>query len=261
MQAVHLGNVGLGRCFASLSMTRVGSTDSENTMAINAHGALYPIAAGLHGVDGAFGWLPFGRRMTVVTLPSGSLALHSPIRMDDAGMAALDALGAVGAIIVPNPFHGADAPWYAARYPAAAALTTGGALRKISRRVPRVEAVDESWSDELTAALEWMPAAGMKVHEYAFFHPSSRTLILTDLVFNMGTECRGLARLLLRLNKAYGRFGPSRTLRWFFAGDIAELRESVAKLDRWDYDRVIMAHGRIVESEGKAMMQKAFAEW
>ena len=55
----------------------------------------------------------------------------------------------------------------------------------------------------------------------------------------------------MRINKAYGRFGPSRTLRWFFAGDIAELRESVAKLDRWDYDRVIMAHGGIVESGGK----------
>jgi hypothetical protein len=46
-----------------------------------------------------------GTRMTVIRLGDGSLLLHSPVRIDDATRAAVDALGPVGAVVAPNLHH------------------------------------------------------------------------------------------------------------------------------------------------------------
>ena len=235
--------------------------NDRNPMRVQSHGAVSRLAEGLYCVEGAFGRSPLGRRMTAVVLPSGRLALHSPIRMTPEGMGALDALGQVAAILIPNRFHWSDAPWYAERYPQAAVLAPGGAQAKLKSRLPMLSTLEDGWSGELGAGLARMPLEGSKTHEYAFFHPASRTLILTDLVFNMGAGSRGLTRILLRLNQAHGRFGPSRLLRWAFTSDKAALISSARKLAQWDYDRVIMSHGDVLELGGKAAMAAAFAEW
>ncbi|MEE8435194.1 MAG: hypothetical protein V3S64_10445 [bacterium] len=230
-------------------------------MRVQPHGALTRLAEGLYCVEGAFGRSPLGRRMTAVVLPSGRVALHSPIRMTPEGMAALDALGQVAAILIPSSFHWSDARWYTERYPQAAVLAPGGAQAKLKSRLPVLSTLEDGWNGELAAGLARMPLNGSKTHEHAFFHPASRTLILTDLVFNMGTGHGGLTRLLLRLNQAYGRFGPTRLLRWVFTSDKAALLASTRGLEQWDYDRVIMSHGDVLERGGKPAMAAAFAEW
>ncbi len=225
------------------------------------HGRLEELAAGLHCVRGTFGRSPLGRRMTVVVPPAGRLALHSPVRLDDAGMAALEALGPVGWLVAPNSFHWADVPWYAARYPEARVLAPAAAHGKLAPHVRLDGSLEDDWPPELAGTLERLPLEGMKTGEHAFFHPPSRTLILTDLVFNMGTEARGPARWLLRLNRAHGRFGPTRLLRWVFLRDAAALLASLRRLEEWDYDRVVVSHGDVLERGGKAAMAAAFADW
>lgn len=230
-------------------------------MNLQPHGALRQLAPGLHCVEGAFGRSPLGRRMTVITLPSGALALHSAIRMDEAGMAALDALGPVAAVIVPTTFHSTDAPWFAARYPAASLLAPRSSLPRLGKRLPTALPLDEGWSDDLAGALAWQQIEGARHHEAVFFHAASRTLILTDLVFNLGAEFTGLSRLLLRINGIYGRFGPSRLLRYGFVRDKAALLDSVRRMEAWDYDRIVMSHGEVLEGGGKARLREAFAPW
>ena len=56
-------------------------------------------------------------RTTVVRLSGGALWVHSPCAPTDDVCAALDALGEVRWIVVPNRFHHLQAPATAARYP------------------------------------------------------------------------------------------------------------------------------------------------
>lgn len=214
---------------------------------------------GLYCVDGSFGRSPLGRRMTVVVLPSGRLAIHSAIRMEQADMAALERLGPVGAIIVPNTLHKADAPWYAGRYPDAIVLAPRKAVARLARRMRIDGTLEDDWPAELAAALDRLALGGVRVPEAAFCHRATRTLILTDLVFNLGVQFAGLSRLLLKLDDAYGRFGPARLFRWVVLRDKAALLASLRELEQWDYDRIVMSHGDIVETDGKQRMRGAFA--
>jgi glyoxylase-like metal-dependent hydrolase (beta-lactamase superfamily II) len=95
------------------------------------------------------------------------------------------------------------------------------------------------------------------LNEVVFFHPSSRTLIATDLVFNVrGDQPWGIPSVS-RLLGVGGRFGPSRLGRWLIL-DKEAARASLGMIMRWDFDRVILAHGDIIESGGYKKGRVAF---
>jgi hypothetical protein len=86
----------------------------------------------------------------------------------------------------------------------------------------------------------------------------SRTLITTDLVFNMRQHRSLLTRWFFRLDDAYGKFGPSRLWRLLMR-DRAAARAAVDRILAWDFDRVVLAHGDVLESGGHAAFQQSFA--
>lgn len=57
----------------------------------------------------------FTRNMTIVR-DQGQLTLINPVRMDDAGLQSLDALGEVAHVLRLGPMHGMDDPFYVDRY-------------------------------------------------------------------------------------------------------------------------------------------------
>ena len=59
----------------------------------------------------------FTRNMTIVR-DQGQLTLVNPVRMDDAGLLSLQALGEVSHVLRLGPMHGMDDPFYVARYDA-----------------------------------------------------------------------------------------------------------------------------------------------
>jgi hypothetical protein len=60
-----------------------------------------------------------GSRMTVVRLAEGGLFVHSPVPLDDATRAAVDALGEVRAVVAPSLFHHLSIGEWKAAYPRA----------------------------------------------------------------------------------------------------------------------------------------------
>jgi 8-oxo-dGTP pyrophosphatase MutT (NUDIX family) len=82
--------------------------------------------------------------------------------------------------------------------------------------------------------------------------------VLTDAVFNLRDEVRGVTRTIFKLNRIYERFGPSRLFKYFFTRDWRQVRESVMRILEWDFDRVVMNHGQILESGGKEAMVCGF---
>src|ERR1700742_4164997 len=84
------------------------------------HGELREVLPGIHFVTGSLrlpGRLPlrFSRNMTVI-VEGEPLTLVNTVRLDEAGLAALDKLGKVTDVIRIAAFHGMDDPFYADRY-------------------------------------------------------------------------------------------------------------------------------------------------
>ncbi len=222
--------------------------------------ALRPLASGLWVADRP---LPLavgdiGARMTVVRLDDGGLLLHSPIKLDDATRAALDALGPVRAVVAPCLPHHFFVKPYLAQYPEARSYAAPGLPER--RKDLRFDAVlgDEApaqWRGQLD---QLVVRGAPFMNEVALLHRASRTLVLTDLVFNVPHEKRGPARLFYWLVGAAGRFGPHRVVRLGIR-DRAAARRSLDALLAWDFDRVVMSHGDVLEVGGKDRLRDAFA--
>ncbi len=217
------------------------------------------LAPGLFTIDGRWRRSPLGRRMTIVLGPQQQVAIHSAIKLEESDLTWLDGLGPVTHILVPNRMHASDASFYAERYPSAQVLVPGQIESELRRRLIRVDGLlaGKIWDGELAA---W-PLGGTRMGEVLVYHPESRTLIATDVVFNYrAADFRGLSRWLMRINGALDHFGPTRLFRRVFLRDKALFAESLRPVLELDVDRIIMSHGHVVERDGQAMLRAAFAE-
>ena len=229
-------------------------------MALFPHGPIGFLDDGLFVVEGRWKRSPFERKMTVILLASGEVAVHSAIAMDEAGMAALEAIGRPAWILVPNSLHYAEAGWYAERYPSARVLVPAAARGKLFEKIRRIDgSIDDDWPEALRGELAVVPLQGTRTGEVAFVHAPSRTLVLTDAAFHYeGDDLPWLARTFMRVNRAYGRFGPSRIFTSFVVTDREAFNASMEAVLEHDFDRVIVSHGRVLATGGKDAIRDAF---
>jgi hypothetical protein len=199
-----------------------------------------------------------GTRMTVIRLRDGSLFLHSPVPLDDDTRAALDGLGPVRAVVAPSLVHHFFVGEYGAAYPQATLYAAPGLERKRAD-VPFGAVLDDEPPAQWAGQLEQHVFRGAPImNEVVFFHAPTRTLLLTDLAFNVTRPMPGRACFFLRLVGARG-FGPHRIIR-FGVRDRDAARASLERILQWDFDRIVVTHGDVLESGGHAAMQAAF-EW
>ena len=197
-------------------------------------------------------------RMTVIRLSDGSLFLHSPVRLDAETRSALDALGPVRWVVAPSKVHHFFVPDYAPAYPDARLYAAPGLPEK--RADIRFHAVlgdeaPEAWRGQIAQHL-FRGAA--YINEVVFFHPATRTLILTDLAFNLAADQTAGARVFYWLVGAAGRFGPHRVVRLLIR-DRRAARQSVERILQWDFDRITVTHGDVLETGGRERFTAAFA--
>ena len=197
-----------------------------------------------------------GTRMTVLRLPGGGLWVHSPIRIDAQLKAEIDALGRVEHIVAPNAYHHLHAGPAAALWPAAR-VHAPGALRK-KREDLRIDAElsdvpDSAWG----GALVPIPIAGNLIHETVFVHRPTRTLINADLVENFDGSPHRPTQVYLWASGILGTVGLGRFIRLAFR-DHPAARRSVDRLLTEDFDRIVLAHGRIVPSGGREAVRNAY---
>lgn len=220
--------------------------------------ALEQLASGLWCVAAQhhyFG-MRIGARMTIVRLPSGTLWLHSPVRIDAELGARIDALGPVGHIVCPNVFHHVYAGAAQARWPAA--RTHAPAALRAKRKDLRIDAdlVDGKIPD-WEGVLDGYTIRGSIIRETVFVHEPSRTLVSSDVTENF-THCdHAFTRLVLALGGVYRQVGWSKLLRWAYK-DHPAARASIDELLTRDFDRVIVGHGEIIERDGREAIRQTF---
>ncbi|MFW6067166.1 MAG: DUF4336 domain-containing protein [Myxococcota bacterium] len=198
-----------------------------------------------------------GARMTVVRLEGGGLWVCSPVRLDEETRAAVEALGPVRCIVAPNRFHHLFLdPWLRA-YPEAERWAAPGLPAKRSD-LDFTATLDDEPPPSWRGTLDQHHVGGMPaMDEVVFFHAASRTLVVTDLLFHK-RSAQGLQKLFWRANGCYGRLAPSRVLRLLIR-ERHDLRLSVDRILEWDFDRVVVAHGDVLESGGREAVRAGFA--
>ncbi len=203
------------------------------------------------------GVVHFRGRMTVVRLESGGLLLHSVVPIDDALANELAKLGPVEHIVAPNLLHHVHLPDVAARYPDATVWGVAGLSKKRSdlRFDAIVGEAEAPWSSEFTPlSIKGMPWA----NEAVFFHHATKTLVVTDLIFNIHEVQGWITPLILRMAGAYRKPAQSRLLRMSIK-DADAASDSVERMLAWPIERVVMAHGHVLDTDAKAQLTRALA--
>ena len=209
-----------------------------------------------------FGGMDLFGRTTIIRLENGDLIVHDPCKIDDSTKAKIDEIGIVKYIIAPGSYHHLFVADFQKKYPDAETFLCPGLERK--RPDIKFEWVlgnkpDHRWEDDIDQVL----VQGTKhIWEVAFFHKPSRTLILVDLLENIGDDYGHEAGLLLRFWwKGIFRMwnnpkaAPEYQMGW---GNRGIVKISLNKILSWDARRVIIAHGENIEEHVRETLARAW---
>lgn len=220
---------------------------------------LVAVAEGIHTLESTLRihagfYLPV--RSTVLRLDDESLLMISPLRMDDALAARVDALGRVSHIVAPSKLHHLFVGEAAARWPSARVHLPRGLpakLAKQGRTVPPHSVLPAS----LPSGVQGILLDGVPdMDETLFFHAASRTLVVTDLVFHVLAPEGLLTGSILRMVGAHRVLAQSRALR-FMTRDREAARASLEQVLALDFTRLVMAHGVVLDVDAKARLRAA----
>lgn len=208
--------------------------------------------------------MEFGHRTTVVQLSDaagGGVWIHSPAAFSAEFWEELNALAPHSAdrhLIIPSRTHDIYLKEWMERI-APETTYSPAAIQRVHPRwkIGQTLADDFSapWSKELPhIRLHGAP----RVNEVVFYHKPSKTLILVDCVFNLTAARPFLARLLFPLNGCKMGICTSRLFR-FFIKDKAALGASIARVLEWDFERVFVGHGEVIEGDEVAQLRAHLA--
>ena len=203
--------------------------------------------------------LEVGARMTVLRLPGSKLMLHSPIAPTPELVREVESLGSVAYLVAPNQLHHLFVGDWQQACPEALLYAAPG----LDEKRPDLE-IDGLLGDEPEAGwagtVDQVRVDGFPfANETVFYHEPSRTLVATDIAFNIGPSSPWLTRAFFKASRAYGRLTPT-LVEKLLIRDRAAFRRSLERILEWPFERVVIAHGDVSESGGREELVRGY-EW
>lgn len=216
--------------------------------------ALVPGSIWLCSYPVHYSGIDFFARMSVLRLSDGSVMLHSPCNIDQSLQQKIAAIGEVRYIVAPGSYHYFHVASAQTAFPEAETYICPGIEHKQSQmnfdwflgdRPPAV------WANEFEQVL----IRGCRfMWEVAFFHKPTKTLLLVDLIENIGDQTKYVGtgikfwwKLVFRMwNKA--RPAPEYQMGW---RDKAAVKAALERILVWDFERIVIAHGDVIEGDAK----------
>jgi hypothetical protein len=214
------------------------------------------LADGLWHVDATLDLLPIGRRMVIVRMGDGSLAVHSAVCCNPETVASIEALGPVRWIIVPSGHHRMDAPAWKARFPEARVV----AMPVSHARVGQVVGVDGDYAALPGGDVTWQPLDGVPA-EGVFLHRApdgAVSVIFNDAFMNLPVSLPGFKGWVVKMIGSTGGPKVTRTAKMFIVKDRAAYAAHLRRLARTPgLARIIPGHGDIVSDDPAAALHRA----
>jgi len=201
-------------------------------------------------------------RTTIIKLNNDQLIVHDPCKIDEPAKKEIDSLGTVQFIIAPGSYHHLFIADFQAQYPDAETYLCPG----LERKRPELkfdwilgDKPDPRWGGTLEQAL----IRGTRyIWEVAFFHKPSKTLILVDLLENIGDHYRHKTGLLLQFwwrcvfrmwNNP--KAAPEYQMGW---GNKKLVKDGLTRILGWNAERIIIAHGENIEENVNSVLSAAW---
>ncbi len=192
----------------------------------------------------------FTRNMAVVR-DEGELTLINPVRMDEAGLAQLEALGTVKHVLRLGPMHGMDDVFYVERYKPTFWSFTG-------QTTYTEPAIDEALTDGGA-----LPFKRARLFGFAHMSETEGAILLERDTGNVLLTCDGIqsyatpphtphTNTFTRIMMPFIGF-PKETLIgpvWvkLLVQDKDGMKAEFSRLLEWEFDKLIAAHGTFLES-------------
>ncbi|KAL4904538.1 hypothetical protein BDW74DRAFT_26208 [Aspergillus multicolor] len=234
-----------------------------------------------------FGRFKFGGRGTLVRLSSGSIAVFSPVNLTPAVQETISGLGGrvkyIAALDLEHHIH--LTTWKNA-FPDAEIIAPEGLWEK-RQSVPEYKDTpikhilrqsnynkEHGWpiSEDFNKEFEIEYVHGHGSKEVVFLHKPSCTLIEADLMFNLPAReqysktgesaTSGILTKLIKplLSTAQPATWQKRFAWYVLAKDRTAFVESMKRIDKWEFNRLIPCHGDVIESGAKGVFRTVF-EW
>ncbi|KAH8806818.1 hypothetical protein DL96DRAFT_1473860 [Flagelloscypha sp. PMI_526] len=213
-----------------------------------------------------FGFLPWGGRSTAIRLENGSgvwVLASTPLTIDT--KETLDAMGPVKWIMAGDMLHYMFVKEFATAYPDAKVIVVEGLVDKIKEQGVRVDgaygADPEGTTYGFEEEFESRYFSGFANKDVAWMHKPSKTLVVADLVFNLpGTEQYSKSKESPKI-PLLGGFKPAGHIHKTFTNHFQINEERCSCCGEWDFDRIIMCHGDVIETGGKEQWKQAYAKY
>ncbi|KAB8241798.1 putative nuclear protein Qri2/Nse4 [Aspergillus flavus] len=218
-------------------------------------------------------------------LASGAIAVFSPVSLTPEVREAISSLGGhLKYIAALDLEHHINITSWKEAYPDAEIIAPEGLYEK---RQSNPEYKDTPFqhvfrkenhgqqkiSEEFDSEFETEYVYGHPSRELVFLHKRSRTLIEADLLFNLpareqysktGESATSglLTKIISPLLSTNAPATWQKRFVWYIlsSGDRKAFNESVRRIDKWDFNRLIPCHGDVVESGAKGVFRTVM-EW
>ena len=208
--------------------------------------------------------LEVGTRMTIIRLKNGELVVISPIKVNKEIINQINQLGKVSIIIAPNLYHHLFITDFKSVYPDANIFAAPGLDSK--RQDINFDKIINQGKIGTQDEIEYFLFEGFKVldlkgasslNEIVFFHRESQTLILTDTAFHFDETFPLTTQFITRLIGGYKKLEPS-ILEKLAIREKQNVKNSIKTVLKWNFERVIVAHGSIIDNQGKEKLRKGY---
>jgi hypothetical protein len=214
----------------------------------------------------------FGARMTVLKIEKDDeLVVYSPIRLTESIKQEIEELGNVAYIIAPNCLHHLFLDEWIAAYPNCQTFVGPDVLKRrpdlLDQQTQIVElgkTEDRFRTNRLLSDCKDIEFVAFHGHaflnEIVLFHRPSSTLMVCDMIENFSSLDIPSWRDRLGLSMALMLDRPTPPNDWKLTVEDQEaIKNTVEAILSWDFNRIVIAHGRLIEKNAKAIFRDAFA--
>jgi hypothetical protein len=198
--------------------------------------------------------MDFGRTVTLLRLRDQRVIIHSSAPFTAQDVKKIREFGEPAWLVDATLMHDSFARQGRAAFPDLPYLAPEGFSRRAGVETQPLFPAPRDWSGEVAV----LPIGGLRLtNEHAFYHRSSRTLVVADLLFHFPPATKGWARFfaaqVMRLPRLLG-------LSFFFRmmiRDRAAFTSSMKTILKWDFTQIVLAHRTPILTNAKAEFVRA----